>query len=417
MELYFSVARDALVRHGGTVEKFIGDAVMAVFGIPVLHEDDALRAVRAAAELITAVADLNPELHRLCGVTLQVRIGINTGEVVATDGRDGQRFVTGDAVNLAARMQQAAAPGDVVIGELTYALVRKAIRADPAAALVVKGKLAPVQSYRLLDLVEKRAADGSGGPRTFVGREAELHALQAAYDRVTNRRSCQQLTVFRPAGAGKSRLIAAFLAGIAPQAIVLTGRCLAYGSGITFWPVREMLHTAAGWTGQESAQEARDRLADLMPGEPDGDAIADRIAGLLGLTAATGAIDETFWAVRRLFELLARWRPLVLVLEDIHWSEPALLNLVDHVVDYAKAPILIVCSSRPELLDLQSGRQLRGETVELGPLSDDEVELVVLDVLGGVSLDPRVCSRVLRVVEGNPLFSGAQVQRGHHGLC
>jgi class 3 adenylate cyclase len=406
LQSYLSAVREALLRHGGTVEKFIGDAVMAVFGIPVLHEDDALRAARAALDMTAAVADLNPELHRLFGVTLQVRIGVNTGEVVASDGTDGQGFATGDAVNLAARLEQAAAPGDVVIGERTYALVRNAVHVEPLDPIRVKGKVAPVSWYRLLAVPDASLSVSYRAASTFIGRGPELAMLQDAYVRAVESQSCQQVTVYGPAGVGKSRLIETFLSAVSSEAIVLTGRCLAYGRGITFWPVREMLHAAAGWTGQESAQRARDMLADLMPGEPDGELIADRIAALLGFTEGTGSIEEAFWAVRKLLEYLARWRPVVLMFDDVHWAEPTLLNLLDHIADYARnAPILLVCSARPDLTDIHPDRKLRGQKVFLEPLTDRETELLVLDVLGAASMDSRVRSRVLGVAEGNPLFA------------
>lgn len=403
---YFSAVAEAIHRHGGIVEKFIGDAVMAVFGIPVLHEDDALRAVRAALDMTAAVVELNPGLQRRFGRTVQVRIGINTGEVVASDGSGGQRLATGDAVNLAARLEQAAGQGEVIIGAGTYALVRDAVRVQPMDPMMVKGKAAAVRGFQLLEVTDASAGDRHRTGSTFIGRPRELAMLGDAYALAKESHSCQQVTVFGTAGVGKSRLISAFISTASHEAIVLTGRCLPYGRGITFWPLREMLHMATGWTGHESAPAARDMLADLMPGEPDSDLIADRIAALLGFNEATGAIEEAFWAVRRLVERLSSWRPLVLVFEDIHWAEPALLNLVDHIADHAKrAPILLICAARPDFTDIHPDRQPRGATVLLGPLTDHQIELLALDVLGTAGLDPLVRARILMVAEGNPLFA------------
>src|SRR5262245_42725943 len=236
MRRYFDAARAVIEAHGGTVEKFIGDAVMAVFGIPVLHEDDALRAVRAAAGLREQIAVLNRQLEADFGAAVTVRTGVNTGQVVT--GTD-ERLATGDAVNLAARLEQAAAPGEIVIGPQTWALVRDAVAAEPLEPLQLKGKSAPVAAYRLLQIrtdVDLRARRG-GAP--LVGRGSQLRMLADAFANVVRERSCGLFTVLGMAGVGKSRLATEFLRGIG--ATVVTGTCLPYGQGITYWPVVSMI--------------------------------------------------------------------------------------------------------------------------------------------------------------------------------
>ena len=246
MTRYFDTMKIAIERHGGTVEKFIGDAVMAVFGIPNVHEDDALRAVRAAVEMRDGLQDLNKELERDRGVTLASRIGVNTGEVVAGDPAAGQMLVTGDAVNTAARLEQAAAPGEILIGAETYRLTRDAVRAEHADPIPAKGKNEPVPAYRLEDVTAGAAGHQRRLDAPIVGRDRELALLRQAFERVTTDRSCHLFTVLGPAGAGKTRLVEEFAAQVEAAAIILRGRCLAYGDGITFWPVVELVSQAAG---------------------------------------------------------------------------------------------------------------------------------------------------------------------------
>lgn len=229
---YFDEARVAVERHGGTVEKFIGDAVMSVFGIPQLHEDDALRAVRAAAELRDAVTALGDELEGELGKRIEARIGVATGEVVAGDPSSGQAFVTGDVVNVAARLEQAAGPGEVLIADRTLELVGEAVRAEPTGPLELKGESAPVGAWRLLELTEKPAVTrGLGSP--FIGRESELEALFGALARAVESRSCQLCTVVGPPGIGKSRIAEEFTRAAEDGCRVVVGRCLPYGEGIT----------------------------------------------------------------------------------------------------------------------------------------------------------------------------------------
>ncbi len=268
MTRYFARMKAVLEAHGGTVEKFIGDAVMAVFGIPVLHEDDALRAVRAAAEMRDALAELNVELEREWSLSLQARIGVNTGEVVAGDPSAGQNLVTGDTVNTAARLEQAATPGEILIGEETFHLARDAVVAEPVDPLALKGKAEVVGAYRLQSVKAGVAGHVRRLDSPMVGRERPLRMLLDAFESASADRACHLFTVFGPAGIGKSRLVREFVSTVGSDARVLTGRCLSYGDGITFWPVTEMAIQAAGIAEDDTPERARDALHTMLAGAP-----------------------------------------------------------------------------------------------------------------------------------------------------
>ena len=364
---YFADVRAALERHGGKVEKFIGDAAMAVFGIPQVHEDDALRAVRAAADVREAVAALG----------LEGRIGVNTGEVVAGAG---DALVTGDAVNVAARLEQSAEPGEILIGEDTFRLVRDAVDAEPVEPLRLKGKQEVVAAYRLSSVGADQAGVARRLRSPLVGRRRELELLRNAFERMAGERACHLFTVLGPAGVGKSRLVAEFLDGV--DATVLRGRCLPYGEGITFWPLHEVLEKVGD---DERARPALD---------------------LLGGTAA--APEELFLAVRRLLEALARERPLAVVFDDLQWAEPTFLDLVEHVADWSRdAPILLVCLARPELLDARrgwGGDKFNATSVLLEPLGAEESGHLLANLLGSAHLPAEASARITEAAEGNPLF-------------
>jgi class 3 adenylate cyclase len=285
MSRFFEEMRVVLERHGGTVEKFIGDAVMAVFGIPSVHEDDALRAVRAAAQMREALDTLNKELERDRGVTIASRIGVNTGEVVAGDPTASQALVTGDAVNVAARLEQAAGPGQILIGEPTLRLVRDAVKAEAVEPLTLKGKAQPVRAYALMDVASGAAGVARRLDAPMVGRKDELEALHGALARATRDRGCVLATVIGVPGVGKSRLVDELVSLHEADAVVVQGRCLSYGEGITYWPVVEILTVVAGIAGVDGPDEIRSKIGRLLEGSSDAEIVGERLAEFLGLRA------------------------------------------------------------------------------------------------------------------------------------
>ena len=386
MARYFDAMRVEIELHGGTVEKFIGDAVMAVFGIPSLHEDDALRAVRAADGMRESLEKLNKDLERDFGVQLASRIGVNTGEVLVGPGSTDFGRVTGDAVNTAARLETAAQPGEVLIGADTYRLVREAVDVESVEPRTVKGKAEPVECYRLVGVLAGTAAP----PRTFtspiVGRERELEDLQRAFERSVQDRTCLLFTVLGAAGAGKSRLVEEFVGHVGESAQVLVGRCLPYGEGITYWPVAQALRAALEVHDFDEPEEVRSRLDGILARDDHAGAIAARLSEVLGIAEGHSAPEETAWAIRRFLEILASERPVIAVWEDVHWAEPALLDAIDHVADWAgDAPILLLCTARPEFLDSRpawgAGKQ-RASALTLPPLPTDASTQLIANLLG-----------------------------------
>jgi class 3 adenylate cyclase/tetratricopeptide (TPR) repeat protein len=392
MKRWFGRMRAAIERHGGTVENYVGDGIMAVFGIPAAHEDDALRAVRAAGEMRSEVAALCEDLRSERGVDLAVRIGVNTGEAVTGAGTPGGSFTAGDTVNVAARLEQSAAPGDVLLGEATWRLVRHAVEAEPVAPLTVKGKSAPLEAFRLVAV-----AAGAGGraqrPRApMVGRQRERRRLLDAFHQAVADRSCQLCTVLGAAGVGKSRLVAEVVDTLGDAATVAAGRCLPYGDGLTWWPLVEALGQAG------LVDEARAEAPDAT----------SRVMDLLEPAGAPVAPDEARWAVRRVLETLARRRPLVLVVDDLQWAEPTFVEVVEHVAEWARdAPLVLLIMARPELLDDRptwGGGQPNATSILLEPLPEAEASDLLHHLLGGTRLDERTSARILQVAEGNPLY-------------
>jgi class 3 adenylate cyclase/tetratricopeptide (TPR) repeat protein len=353
---YFERMKAIVESHGGTVDKFIGDAVMAVFGIPQAHEDDALRACRAAVEMRDALPVLG----------IRGRIGVNTGEVVAGTA---ERLVTGDAVNVAARFEQAAAPGEVLIGETTFALVHDAVVAEPVEPLELKGKSAPVAAFRLVSVL---AAPERSHASRFVGRERELDLIREAWERVQGEACCELVTVLGDAGVGKSRLVAEALATI--EARVVRGRCLPYGEGITYWPVVEVVKQLA-----------------VLPSDP---AAAAAIRSLLGESDVGTSGDEIGWAFRKLLEEQA---PLVCVFDDVQWGEETFLDLVESMAVLSTgAPLLLLCMARPELVERRPGWPA---ALRLEPLPPEQADAMIGDAVA-----PELRERIAQAAGGNPLF-------------
>ncbi|HEY7478573.1 MAG TPA: adenylate/guanylate cyclase domain-containing protein [Actinomycetota bacterium] len=406
MGRYYDVMRGAVEAHGGTVEKFIGDAVMAVFGIPRIHEDDAVRAVRAAAGMREALVGLNHELEG-AGVTLQTRIGVNTGEVVAGDPASSDSLITGDAVNVAARLEQAAGPGEILIGAETYRLVRDAVTVEPLEPLSLKGKPDGVIAFRLRRVDPMATGHARRLDSPMVGRARPLGMLRSTFTATVDDRGCSLFTVLGPAGIGKTRLVREFLDGLGSGATVLRGRCLSYGEGITYWAVGEMVSAAAGLGESDAPEDAQRKIVGALARAPDAERIGAQLAALLGLTEATGEV-EAAWAVRRLLETLAMERPVVAYVDDLHWAEPGLLDALEHVADLARdVPILLLCTSRPELLEARpgwGGGKLRAATVHLEPLDDAESDELIGNLLSHPALTDEIRRRIRETARGNPLF-------------
>ena len=394
---YFDALGAVLQSHGGTLEKFIGDAVMAVFGIPELHEDDALRAVRAATELRVALAALNEELEHEAGVRIGIRVGVNTGEVVAGDGTGGQRLVTGDAVNLAKRLEESARTGEILVGETTRQLVENAAVLEPRDPLTVKGKSDPVVAWNVLAIIEGAPAYARRLDAALVGREQELRMLRSVFDDAVVERACRLVTIVGPAGIGKSRLAAELCSSVADSARVLVGPCLPYGDGITFWPLVRII----GALGDEQG------VRDVLTGVEDGELIADRVVGAVGPTPTTAQGGEMFWAVRRLFEELARDQPLVIVIDDIHWAEPKLLDLLEYLAGWTDdAPILLLCLARSDLLEKRPDwlTAQNAASLVLGPLTDAETNALLEEIGQEWPLDHMSRALISDAAEGNPLY-------------
>jgi class 3 adenylate cyclase/tetratricopeptide (TPR) repeat protein len=358
---YFDRMKAIVEHHEGTVEKFIGDAVMAVFGVPTAHEDDALRAVRAAAEMRDALPELG----------VRARIGLTTGIVVT--GTE-ERLATGDAVNVAARLEQAAEPGEVLLGEPTLALVHEAVEVEPVAPLELKGKAEPVPAHRLLRV---RQASERSHETPFVGRELEVALIREAWKRALAQQRCELVTVLGDAGVGKSRLLEEALASL--DAPVVRGRCLAYGEGITYWPVVEVL-----------------KQLDVVP--PD-EAVAAAIGSLLGRNDVPSSAEEIAWAFRKTLERAATDRPLAVLFDDVHSGEETFLDLVEHVALLSSgSPILLVCLARPELTERRPAWPV---TLRLEPLPADDVEQLIPE-----RIQASLRERIARAAGGNPLFIG-----------
>jgi class 3 adenylate cyclase/tetratricopeptide (TPR) repeat protein len=387
---YFDAASAAVARHGGTTEKFVGDAIMAVFGTPVAHEDDALRAARAAIEARDAVGGLDAALERELGIRLEVRIGLATGEVLS-GGAAGEPLATGPAVNVAARLQQEVAPGEIAVDDLTRRLTMGAGTFHELGELELRGLRRPMRAFRLEGLVSGAAALPRRLDAPLVGRERELTVLHDALATAVSARVLRAVTVTGPAGIGKSRLTRELIGALADEATVLHGRCLSYGESATLRPLREALGSAGS-------------VAAVLEGDPDAGAIAASLDAVFG-TDTTVPAEEVRWAFRRYCERLASRRPLVLALDDLHWAEPALLDLVEQLAASARnAPILLLCVTREELGEERPDFLAAAERLVLQPLSHAETDELVDHLLPDSVLDDETRVRLVTAAEGNPLF-------------
>ena len=387
LQLYFAEMRAALASHGGRVEKFIGDAVVGVFGVPEAREDDAVRACRAALEMQERVLVLNAELERRFGTRIETRIGVNSGEVVGSR----ETFVTGDAVNVAARLEQAARSGEVLLGESTYRLVQAAVAVEPVQPVAAKGKSEPLAAYRLVEVMPGVVPRHASAP--LVGRAEELQLFERELDAAVAGRRCRVVTVVGEPGAGKSRLAAELFARLEPRARSVRGGCLSYGEGITYWAIGQIVRELAGIREEHSVEEARVRLARYPP------SVSAPVAQLLGLAEGQATTGEIAWALERLFAAEAKEQPLVVLVDDIHWAEPALLDLLAGLSrGTLAAPVLVLCLARPELLEDRSDWEV---TVRLAPLGRAEVEAL----LDGLGTPVEARDRLVEAAGGNPLFA------------
>ena len=397
LDRFYDAMAAEIERAGGTVEKFVGDAVMAAFGAPRAHEDHAERALHAALSM-------QRRLDELFDDSLTLRIGVNTGEVVLGRAREGSSFVTGDAVNVAARLEQAATPGEILAGERTVAAVRGAFEFAEPAIVEAKGKPEGVACRRLLRALSLMRPRGvSGLRRSFVGRDAELANLGRAYQRVVQRATPHLVTISGEAGVGKTRLVREFwgqLGGETPEPLRRTGRCLPYGQGITYWPLGEILKEELGILESDSPETVLGRLGER---EILGLTLGLDVAGDIHPLAARDRL-HVGWA--ELLEELVAERPTVVLVEDVHWAESPLLDLLERLLVDVRGPLLLVATARPELFDTRpgwGGARLDASTVQLEALSSEAAASMVGELLAG-QLSDRMTEMLVRQAEGNPFF-------------
>ena len=411
---YHARLRQEIERYGGTVEKFVGDAVMAVFGAPVAHEDDAERAVRAGLRILEAIAELNEADP---GLALQVRIGINTGEAVVALGakpEEGEGIVTGDVVNTASRLQGAAPVNGIAVSEQTYRATERVFDYEQLEPVAVKGKAEPLPLWRPL---AARARFGSDLTRThatkLVGRELEKPLLIGTFERSAQQRSCQLVTIVGEPGVGKSRLCAELFQYVDERPELVTwrqGRCLPYGEGIAFWALGEIVKAECGILDSDSPDEAAAKLERALPaGDPDLPWLRARLQPLVGAHGEPASREESFTAWRRFLESLSAQSPTVLVVEDLHWADPALLAFLEHLAEWSEGvPLLLLCTARPELYEQHPtfGANARNaHRINLSPLTDEETARLLAALLERAVLPAETQQTLLERAGGNPLYA------------
>jgi class 3 adenylate cyclase/tetratricopeptide (TPR) repeat protein len=422
LDAYFAAMAAAVDAWGGTVEKFIGDAVMAVFGVPAVREDDAERALNAAMEMMERLRDLNEELQSRHGITLRMRIGVNTGEVVAGVSTDpGQRLVSGDPVNVAARLQGEAEPDTILAGERTYLAARHAFLFSEPVDLILKGKPERVRARRVLGLGPDQGRGIPGLASPLVGRNAELQALSSQLEEVLETRRPRMVTILGPAGVGKSRLVREFVAAVTsrhPGARVLRGRCLAAGHGITYWALGEILRAACGIRLDDSTDVAVAKLKATVSDERAVEALA-ATAGLsvpgsrLAQVDPQSVADELAWAWPRFASVQAPG-PSVWVIEDLHWAGRPLLDMLERVIGRSTGPLLVIATARPDLAEANSGFGGGSEdfsTLSLRPLSDSHSKELLEAILTVADIPAQMAVEILGKAEGNPFFLEEIVRR------
>jgi predicted ATPase/class 3 adenylate cyclase len=404
LDRYGQVVTQVLSGHGSSVTRRRGDGFMAVFGLLLVHHDDAFRAVRAADELRAAVDELAGEVRQQANLVLRVRIGVNTGSVLVRDAGTLEEELTGTAVNLAKRFEEAAGAGEILLGEETYRLVADDVVAEPAVPVAIRGFDEPQIVWRLVEVL---ASDRPGRRRRpLVGRSGELELLRLLFERAVAERSCHLVSVLGSAGVGKSRLVDEFVGTLGDRAQVLRGRCLAYGDSdsVTLWPMVEVVHQAAGIAPDDLPEQARARLVELLG--PEEQRVAEQLARLQSSGRDTPLTRDTFSALQRLLEILARRRPLVLVVDDLQWADPLLLDFIEEVAAQLKVPLMVICLSRDELQSSRTDRGLRSPQsmmIEVRPLSELESGQLVELLLAG-QVDQAVQAYLYEWAEGNPLL-------------
>lgn len=416
---YHALLRTEIERYGGTVEKFIGDAVMAVFGAPVAHEDDAERAVRAGLRIIEALAQLNSERS---GAELAVRVAINTGEAIVSLGsrpEQGEGMVAGDVVNTASRLQQVAPVGGVVVGEGTWRATAQMIDYEPMDPVEVKGKAERIPVWHAVQARSRYIVEVDRPTSPFIGRDSELELLRQAYRRMIREESVQLVTVTGEPGVGKSRLIGEFFtwADAQPELFFWRhGRCLPYGDGVTFWALGEIVKAQAGILESDSPDEADAKLRAavelVVEDVADRDWLTSQLAALVGSRPGgepSADRSETFSAWRAFLEAMAAFRPLIVIIEDLHWADDAMLEFVEYLADWATGvPMLLLCTARPELYERRSGwggGKRNSTTVALAPLHADEIAALVSALLEETLLPAETQAALLERAGGNPLYA------------
>jgi predicted ATPase/class 3 adenylate cyclase len=405
---YNALARQVVESHGGTVEKFIGDAVVAVFGVPATHEDDPERAVRAGLKLVQAVEELPP----VAGHPIQVRVGVNTGEALVrldvTPG-SGEGFLTGDAVNVGARLEAAAPPMGVVGGATTHELTRKAIVYEALPPVAAKGKREPLEAWLAKEPLARTGARALEGATPFVGRAVELSYLTALLDKAADSSSPQIALVVGEPGIGKSRLVAELFAQVEASPRLVTwrqGRCLPYGEGVTFWALAEIVKGHAGILESDGRETVEAKLEQVLPAGEDRPWFRQRLRALLGLEAPKAEREENFTAWLRFLEEVAAQGPTVLILEDLHWADEALLDFLEFfALHVTHVPLMIVATARSELFERHPsfGGAVRINRIALEPLSQDEIEALIASVLDDLAVDLR--TSIAKQAQGNPFYA------------